>query len=236
MSDNRLRKMALSAWREWVRPFALFFLVMAPLRSAVVDWNWVPSGSMKPTIMIGDMVFVNKLAYDLKIPFTTTHLATWADPARGDVAVLFSPKDGTRLVKRVIGLPGDTIELRSEVLYVNGVRQEYSLRDPAPFAREFNEDKTPVLAVEHLGGRDHMIAVFPHRSALRTFGPYVLPKDKYFMMGDCRDNSTDSRFFGPVDRRAIVGKATTVIVSFDASHYFLPRISRFFLSLYPKKV
>jgi signal peptidase I len=236
MIDKSLRKRAVSAWREWVRPFALFFLVMAPLRSAVVDWNWVPSGSMKPTIMVGDMVFVNKLAYDLKIPFTTTHLSTWANPARGDVAVLFSPKDGTRLVKRVIGLPGDTIELRSEILYVNGVRQDYSVRDRTPFMKEFAEDRSTILAVEHLGGRDHLIAVFPDRAALRTFGPYVLPKDKYFMMGDSRDNSTDSRFFGPVDRQAIVGKATTVIVSFDASHYLLPRVSRFFLSLYPTKV
>jgi len=85
---------------------------MAPLRSAVVDWNWVPTGSMKPTIMVGDLVFVNKLAYDLKVPFTRTRISTWAEPSRGDIAVLFSPSDGKRLVKRVIGLPGDTIEMR----------------------------------------------------------------------------------------------------------------------------
>src|SRR5882724_7471642 len=115
-------------WREWIKPLAILFVVVAPLKSAVVDWNWVPSGSMKPTILEGDLVLVNKLAYDLKIPFTTTHLSTWADPHRGDIAVCFSPKDGTRLVKRVVGLPGDTIELRDEVLLVNGVAQKYSVR------------------------------------------------------------------------------------------------------------
>jgi signal peptidase I len=220
--------MLKSAWREWVKPLAVFLLAMAPLRSAVVDWNWVPSGSMKPTIMVGDLVFVDKLAYDLRVPFTTRRITTWAEPSRGDIAVLFSPKGGTRLVKRVVGIPGDTIEMRRDVLFVNGVRQGYSLRDPRPFARDIPEARDPVVAVERLGGRDHLIMVIPDRPALRTFGPCVVPEGRYFVMGDSRDNSEDSRYFGPVARRDIVGQATMVIVSFDTNRFLLPRLGRFF--------
>ena len=223
-----------SAWREWIKPFALFFLVMAPLRSAVVDWNWVPSGSMKPTIMVGDLVLVDKLAYGLRVPFTTRSISTRAGPSRGDIAVLFSPRDGTRLVKRVVGLPGDVIEMRGDVLFVNGVRQGYSLQDPRPFLRDIPEAGNPIVALESLGGRDHLIVIIPDRPALRTFGPCAVPEGRYFVMGDSRDNSTDSRFFGTVARRDIVGRATMVLASFDTSRWLLPRLGRFLHPLDPK--
>src|SRR3954452_5551401 len=103
-----------------IRVFALMLLVVTSLRSALADWNDVPTGSMKPTIQEGDRVVVNKLAYDLKIPFTTIEIAKWSDPRRGDIVVLFSPLDGTRLVKRVIAVPGDRIEMRENQLFVNG--------------------------------------------------------------------------------------------------------------------
>jgi signal peptidase I len=214
-------------WREWIKPFALLFVIVAPLKSAVVDWNWVPTGSMKPTILEWDLVLVNKLAYDLKVPFTTTHVSKWADPQRGDIAVCFSPADKTRLVKRVIGLPGDTIELRNDVLYVNGQRQSYSPVDAAPYQRDIFEDKHPVIAVEHLGEMDHLVMALPGRLAMRTFGPVTVAADRYFMMGDSRDNSTDSRFFGTVERAQIVGRASAVIISFDRTRYMLPRWQRF---------
>lgn len=214
-------------WREWLKPFALLFVFVTPLRSAVVDWNWVPTGSMKPTIMEGDLVLVNKLAYDLKVPFTTLHAAQWGDPRRGDIAVFYSPKDGMRLVKRVIGLPGDTVELRSDVLVVNGVAQTYTARDAASFRGEVYEDPNPVVAVEHLGATDHIVMALPGRGALRSFGPVLVPAGHYFMMGDSRDNSFDSRFFGAVARDQIIGKADAVIVSFDTSRHLLPRIGRF---------
>jgi signal peptidase I len=121
-----MKRIANKIWNEWIRSFVLVLIISAPLRSAVADWNWVPSGSMKPSILEGELVLVNKLAYDLKVPFTTMHLSTWSNPSRGDVVVFYSPKDGTRLVKRVIGLPGDTIELRKDVLYLNSFPQQYS--------------------------------------------------------------------------------------------------------------
>ena len=106
-------------WYE-IRVFLAMLLVISSLRSALADWNDVPTGSMKPTIEEGDRVVVNKLAYDLKIPFTTIEVAKWSDPKRGDIVVLFSPVDGTRLVKRVIAIPGDRVEMRENQLFVNG--------------------------------------------------------------------------------------------------------------------
>jgi signal peptidase I len=209
----------------------LLFLVITPLKSAVVDWNWVPSGSMKPTILEGDLVLVNKLAYDLKIPFTTRHLSQWGDPARGDIVVFFSPSDGERLVKRVVGLPGDTIELRDDVLVVNGVAQHYSVRDPRPFMGDLFEDRHPIVAIESLGACDHYVMVLPGRMAMRSFGRVVVPRGRYFMMGDSRDNSNDSRYIGTVSRGAIVGRASAVIASFNPSRLLLPRVKRFLHSL-----
>ena len=228
-----MKRMANKIWREWMRSFALFIIIVFPLKSAVADWNWVPTGSMKPSILEGELVLVNKLAYDLKVPFTTLHLSTWGNPLRGDVVVFYSPKDGTRLVKRVIGLPGDTVELRNEVLYLNGIPQQYSLRDSAPFLRDVFEDKNPVVAIEHLEACDHYVMSLPSRWALRSFGPLVVPPDHYFMMGDSRDNSTDSRFIGPVPRAEIVGRVPRVMLSFDPLRHFAPRLRRF---LRPMKV
>jgi signal peptidase I len=214
-------------WRDWLRPFALVFVIAAPFKSAVADWNWVPTGSMKPSILEGEMVYVNKLAYDLKVPFTTLHLSTWANPDRGDVVVFFSPVDGTRLVKRVVGVPGDTIQLKNDVLYLNGIPQQYSSTNSTPFRHDVFEDANPVVAIEHLETCDHYVLGLPGRQALRNFGPIAVPPDQYFMLGDSRDNSADSRFIGPIPRAAIVGRVPRVLLSFDPSRYFLPRPQRF---------
>lgn len=214
--------------REVLKPFLLMLVIVAPLKSAIVDWNWVPTGSMKPTILEGDLVFVNKLAYDLKVPFTTHHLSTWGEPARGEVVVFYSPEDEVRLVKRVVGVPGDTIELRNDVVFINGAPLAYSRADATPFLRDITEDKHPILAREKLGNANHYVMALPSRMALRTFGPCVVPAGQYFVMGDSRDNSHDSRFFGTVARERIVGRASAVIVSVDPLRYLLPRLTRFF--------
>ena len=107
--------------REWVLPIGLVMLVMFPIRSVVADWNDVPSGSMRPTILEGDRIYVNKLSFGLRLPFTMTWLARWDEPRRGDIATFASPADGIRLVKRIIGVPGDTVELRNNMLVINGV-------------------------------------------------------------------------------------------------------------------
>jgi signal peptidase I len=210
----------------------IFALVMFSLRSSLADWNEVPTGSMKPTILVGDRVFVNKLAYDLKVPFTTRHLAEWGNPQRGDIVVFYSPKDGQRLVKRVIGLPGDTVELRDDRLVINGQLVEY-----APSALEMSEtppdseEEHGVFATERLPVRPHAVMAINGVPAMRSFGPIQVPDDSYFMMGDNRDNSFDSRYFGTVARERILGRATGVVISFDKSKHWLPRWRRTFTSL-----
>ena len=221
-----LRRVSKYLWREWVRPLAITAAIVLPFKSAIADYNWVPSGSMKPTILEGDVVIVNKLAYDLKVPFTLQRLAAWNDPVKDDIVVFFSPQDGMRLVKRVIGVPGDTIELRDEALYVNGRKLDYTVAPGHPFGREIYEDDEPVVAREAGGGHDHWVMLLPSRSARRSFAPLVVPAGEYFMMGDSRDNSFDSRYFGLVDREQIVGRASRVLVSLDKNRHYLPRLSR----------
>lgn len=217
-------------WFEWVRPFLLIALVLGSLRSALADWNDVPTGSMKPTILEGDRVFVNKMAYDLRFPFTLWRLAQWDNPKRGDIVVFFSPHDGKRLVKRVMGTPGDTLEMRVGRLLVNGapakydpiddnVKQAYGLRDPERYIF-FKEGVENVVT--------HPILIAPDQLSVRNFGPVTVPTGKYFMMGDNRDESFDSRYFGFVERRQIVGHAISVVVSVDRDNWWLPRTNRFF--------
>jgi len=219
-------------WQKEIRPLLVLTLIIFSIRSSLADWSDVPTGSMKPTILEGDRVFVNKLAYDLKLPFTTRHLAEWSNPQRGDIVVFFSPRDGTRLVKRVVGLPGDTIELRHNGLVINGQPVEYQ-----PLADELVRDlasadrASQVYAEEQLPGQRHAVAAIPAVRALRDFGPVRVPEGHYFMMGDNRDNSFDSRYFGPVPRSQIVGQATAVALSFDRQNYWLPRWQRFFTAL-----
>jgi signal peptidase I len=228
--NNTTKPMLLATkfWREWLRPSLLIALVVVPLRSAVADSNWVPSGSMKPTLLEGDLIYVNKLAYDLRVPLTFKRVVRWDNPQAGDVVVFFSPEDGKRLVKRVIATPGDTIELRNEVLVVNGQPLKYEVADISPVRDEVYEDTQPILAIEHGPKDPHRVMVLPSRSAMRSFGPTKVPEGKYFMMGDSRDNSYDSRYFGVVDREQIVGRAQRVLVSFDINRHFGPRFGRFF--------
>jgi signal peptidase I len=217
-------------WLEWVRPFLLIALVLGSLRSALADWNDVPTGSMKPTILEGDRVFVNKMAYDLRFPFTLWRLAEWDDPKRGDIVVFFSPHDGKRLVKRVVGVPGDKLEMRVGRLFVNEVpakydpidetvKNDYGLRDPDRYIF-FKESVDDVVT--------HPILIAPDQLSVRNFGPVTVPEGKYFMMGDNRDESFDSRYFGFVERRQIVGHAISVVVSVDRDNWWLPRTGRFF--------
>lgn len=219
-------------WREWVRPLALPLLLIASAKSAIADINYVPSGSMKPTILEGDVVFINKLAYDLRVPFTFARIAQWSAPARGDIVVCFAPDDGTRLVKRVVGAPGDLVELRNDILFLNGVRQAYAPLPAAAAADLPAEARTRALfATEQLGPRAHAVMALPQVPARRDFGPVRVPADSYFVLGDNRDNSKDSRFFGFVPRRAIVGEARGVFVSADNERWLRPRFSRFFSRL-----
>ncbi|HLB72797.1 MAG TPA: signal peptidase I [Sedimentisphaerales bacterium] len=218
--------------KDWWKTALFIAFIVIPVKSSLADWNWVPTGSMNPTIIEGDLVYVNKAAYDLRIPLTMHRIAKWSDPARGDVVICFSPDDDTRLVKRVIGLPGDTIEVRNNVLLINGQPASYTEMDPG--CTEYLPAKVKdaaVFATEDLDGCEHAVMSIPSIPAAREFGPVTVPADSYFLMGDNRDNSRDSRYFGFVNRKAIVGKATRVLVSLDIADKYQPRLKRFLAPL-----
>jgi signal peptidase I len=213
--------------REY-RGVLLFLLLMLSFRSAWADWVRVPSGSMNPTILEGDRILVDKHAYGLRLPLTLQRITAGADPARGDIVVFDSPKDGTSLVKRLVAIPGDTVEMAGERLIVNGVPASYAAGD----AREIRtllagtRQLQPVVVRESGAGPAHDILLLPGRSARTVLGPVVVPPGQYFVLGDNRDNSADSRYIGFVPRRNFVGRATHVVLSLDPEHYYRPRPGR----------
>jgi signal peptidase I len=226
-----LKKGLARFWHEWLKSLLIVVLVVGGFRSTFADWNDVPSGSMKPTILEGDRIFVNKLAYDLKVPFTRWRVVRWASPSRGDIAVLFSPADGKRLVKRVVGLPGDTLAMADDRLYVNGKAAYYRPLPPVPDLDPSADAYPRVLAVEDVGGATHPVMLTPTLPAMRNFGPIVVPPGCFFVMGDNRAESGDSRYFGFVERDRIVGRVTAVAASVDPGRHYRPRWHRFFKPL-----
>ncbi len=232
MKKDSLRRGWQWLVREWIRPVLPVLLLLTVVRSAVADWNDVPSGSMNPSILEGDRVFINKLAYSVRFPMTRWHLAEFEGPQRGDVVVFISPHDGKRLVKRVIGVAGDRVELRSNRLWLNGEPLAYELAT-ASARHEIAPTMPPAwpVAVERLPGHAHPAMGKPDVNARRSFGPTEVPEGQVFVMGDSRDDSFDSRYFGTVERSRILGEATHVAMSFDPEHYYLPRWNRFLTRL-----
>ncbi len=206
-----------SLWRE-NRSLLLFLVLMFCFRSAIADWNDVPSGSMKPTLVEGDRIGLNKMAYDLRVPFTHISLYKIADPARGDIAVFDSNVAEKRLVKRVIGVPGDTVAMQNNRLFINGQAISYTATSNGDW-------------LEHLPGKNHIVRVDPHAQTYANFGPVTVPAGQYLMLGDNRDNSADSRVIGFVPRSEFVGRSRSVVMSLDYEDYFLPRAERFFHGL-----
>lgn len=237
---------------EYVWTLGLMALLVFSCRSSLADWYEVPSGSMLPTIQLGDRIFVNKLAYDLRMPFSGTYvpftnfripyvkLATLGEPARGDIVVFVYPEDNrTDYVKRLVGLPGDRVEVRNNILYVNGKempREEVDQYSAGVLPPGAANDASATLHVENLEGVKHLV----FESVTDNFGPTIVPDHSYFMMGDNRDNSSDSRSWGFVPAENLRGKALRVVLSFDPStQYSLGnparvRWSRFMLSLLPQ--
>jgi len=197
------------------RGFLVFLLGFALFRTAVADWNPIPSGSMRPTLLEGDVVLVNRLAYDLKLPLSDVVLLALAEPRRGDVVTLSSPAGGTRLIKRVVGLPGDRVAMRGGVLVLNGQPLAYGdgLTRSERVAPGWVVDAQ--RATEDLDGRPHAVQFLPALRARRDFAEITVPAGQYFLLGDNRDNSEDSRFIGTVPRERLIGRAHHVLVSAD---------------------
>lgn len=205
------------------KSFLLFISLMLVFRSAVADWNDVPTGSMQPTIVEGDRILINKMAYDLKLPFSQYSLIKFADPLRNDIVIFESKKADKRLVKRVIAIPGDMVSLDKNQLVVNQQSANYQI---------IATDSDFTLSEEHMGGNSHLIRteVQPGHSKnypLESFQSVTIPQGYYLVLGDNRDNSADSRVIGLVPRDEIIGRTNTVAFSLNYDNYFMPRAARF---------
>jgi signal peptidase I len=216
-------------WREY-RATLLFIVLMLMFRSAWADWMTVPTGSMNPTILEGDRILVDKHVFGLRLPWTLTRLTDGRDPQRGEIVVFDSPADGTSLVKRVVGVPGDIVALDERGLMINGEYADYSPGDTALLNSLLTttQARRPVVFEEHGPLPAHDILRMPLNNPREYFGPVHVPEDMYFMLGDSRDNSADSRYIGFVPRRNIVGLTSRVAISFNPENYYLPRNSRYF--------
>lgn len=178
--------------RQNVESLALALLLALVVRSSVVEAFWVPSGSMLPTIQIGDHLFVNKLAYGLRLPLLGTKLVNFGELHRNDIVVFVSPKDAsTDLIKRVIAVGGDTVEIRQKKLFVNG-------------------QEVPDVHAHFIDSR---VQPTPPRD---NFGPVTVPPGKFFVLGDNRDQSYDSRYWDFADVDAIKGRAMFIYWSWDS--------------------
>jgi len=216
----------MTNWIRSNRSFLVFLLGFGFFRLAIADWNPIPSGSMRPTLVEGDVVLVNRLAYDFKLPLTDIAIARIGDPQRGDVITFTSPKDGVRLIKRLVAVPGDVVEMRNEVLYINGIAAQYGhlVETVEPMDRQATTGA--IQAREQIAGVQHAVQFLPKVSALRSFEPITVPADRYFFLGDNRDNSADSRFIGLVPRQLLIGRAHHVLVSADIKGNWMPRLER----------
>ena len=204
---------------EYARSFFPVLAVVFVLRSFLVEPFQIPSSSMVPTLQVGDYILVNKYTYGIRLPVLRTKVLSLNEPDRGDVMVFFPPHmNDTYFIKRVVGLPGDTVTYRNKVLYVNGERLPRQ-----PVAELAVPDGRYNIGLEALGDSNHLMQVDRQRPG-RDFSVMVQP-GHYFMMGDNRDNSSDSRIWGQVPEQDIVGKAFAIWMHWD-SFFSIPGFSR----------
>jgi len=219
-----MKKSLAKVWKENKSLF-IFIGLMLVFRSAVADWSDVPTGSMKPTIVEGDRIFVNKMAYDIRLPFTHISLVKLAEPQTNDIIIFDSVVSDKRLVKRVIGVPGDSISMKNNKLFINGHAVNYQKSSKKHRADYFHDE------TETINGQSHHIRANNIASQSANFAEVSVPAGQYLVLGDNRDNSADSRVIGFVPRNEIVGRSSKVAFSLDYDNYYLPRNERFFHSL-----
>ncbi|MCP4342811.1 MAG: signal peptidase I [Desulfobulbaceae bacterium] len=182
-----------SIFREYFEAICVAVILALFIRTFVVQAFKIPSGSMLPTLLIGDHLLVNKFIYGIRVPFTGKILVPIKNPIHGDVVVFRFPKDRSiDYIKRVVGTPGDTVEIKAKKVFING----------KPINDAHAHVSSPTILNANASPRDN-------------FGPILVPEDRIFVMGDNRDNSYDSRFWGFVDQRDVLGKAFILYWSWD---------------------
>lgn len=206
---------------DWIE--AILFAIVATflLKSFFIQSYMVFSGSMLPTLQINEFLFVNRLKYSTNVPFSSEELVRYSNPKRGDIVVFKFPIDGRPFVKRCVGLPGDTIEMRDKKLYINGKTYD------EPFIQHVDNRNFPHLRdvyknymsdeeyQKYWESGEFYRNMYIGLSARDNFGPVVVPPDHFFMMGDNRDNSDDSRFWGPLHRKYVIGTPFLYYFSID---------------------
>jgi signal peptidase I len=195
---------------EYAKSFFPVLLLVLALRSFLVEPFTIPTGSMIPTLEVGDFVLVNKYAYGLRLPVIGTKIMDVDDPRRGEVMVFVPPGEDSNYIKRVIGVPGDIVRYEGNNLYINGELIEKEFVRPVMIS-SMGEERPGELYTETIGGVEHAAQFFTSTSrVIRSRSTWVIPNGHYFMMGDNRDNSQDSREWGTVPEENIVGKAIAV--------------------------
>jgi signal peptidase I len=204
-------------WIEYCKSFFPVILAVLLLRSFLVEPFRIPSGSMMPTLLVGDFILVNKYAYGIRLPVLNSKIIDIGEPQRGDVVVFRYPKDpSVDYIKRVVGLPGDRIGYYNKMLYING---KPVAQVPAGVYVGTGSGVSMSGAgkrLEQLGDVQHQILVMPRTPGME--GEYVVPEKQYFVMGDNRDNSNDSRYWGTVPEQNLVGKAFRIWMNWDSAN------------------
>jgi signal peptidase I len=202
---------------EYARSFFPIFLIVLVLRSFVAEPFRIPSGSMMPTLLIGDFILVNKYGYGIRLPIIDTKIVDLGYPKRGDVIVFRSPENpATPFIKRVVGLPGDRIAYYNKTLYVNGEAAEQETLGTFSATGSGTSMSGASLRRENLDGHLHELLVQPGSPTME--GKLVVPEGNYFVLGDNRDNSRDSRFWGTVPDELLIGRAFMIWMSWDWGH------------------
>lgn len=204
--------MATGRWMwEGIKAVSTAIVLFLLIRTFLVEAFKIPTGSMENTLMVGDFLLVNKAVYGAEVPVFHTRLPGYNEPKHGDVVVFLPPHDPTKnYVKRIVGIPGDTLEMRSKVLYING--------DPQiePYVHHVDRYSEPADS-RMLWQRDYLVdgvARSTYDPTRDSWGPIVVPEGKYFALGDNRDNSEDSRYWGFLDSSSIRGRPMFVYYSF----------------------
>jgi signal peptidase I len=208
-----MKKSLIRLWKENKSLF-IFICLMLVFRSAVADWSDVPTGSMKPIIIEGDRIFINKIAYDIRLPFTHFSLVKLSDPQTNDIIIFDSAASDKRLVKRVIGLPGDNISMKNNKLIINGQVINYQKKPTQNDLTNNQYDK-----IEIINSQPHVIRINNMGSPLANFSEAIVPNEHYLVLGDNRDNSADSRAIGFIPRSEIVGRSNKVVFSLNYYNY-----------------
>jgi signal peptidase I len=200
---------------EWVKSMGIALALFLVLRTFLLQTFVITSGSMEQTLLVGDMLVVNRAAMGSRVPATSLRIPGYSRPHRGDVLVFDPPHEETlKLIKRLVGMPGDTLEMRNRTLYVNGVAQD----EPYVVHSSHTDETHPWMEWQrgHLAPGVDVSAYVPTRD---SWGPIVIPPDHYFMLGDNREQSLDSRYWGLLERWRLEGRALFTYYSYNKGSY-----------------